>query len=86
MVQKENPPCDCLNWCGDDPRLQDGRAEWCQHERERQARETQRREYTDRLHALIDQLGATAQAQRLVTLEASLVAELQRLVQALVRR
>ena len=25
--------CDCLNWCGDDPWLKDGRAEPCEYER-----------------------------------------------------
>ena len=25
--------CDCLNWCGDDPWLKDGRAQPCEYER-----------------------------------------------------
>lgn len=44
--------CDCLNWCGDDPWLQDGRAKPCDHkiqkEKERQmAIEAMNREKKD---------------------------------------
>lgn len=31
MSEANNKPCDCLNRCGDDPGLKDGRVQQCAH-------------------------------------------------------
>lgn len=50
------PPCDCLNYCGDDPWLYKGQAEPCEAiKRQRQQheqRESERRALVERLIAL----------------------------------
>ena len=50
--------CDCLNWCGDDPWLKDGRAVPCQErlDRERREREaaTERRRVLDLANRLAE--------------------------------
>jgi hypothetical protein len=41
--------CDCLNDCGDDPWLKDGRAEYCDHWKKRKAEEEARERRADLL-------------------------------------
>lgn len=38
-MSKPLPKCDCLNWCGDDPCLAKGKAEYCDHYK-KQAKES----------------------------------------------
>ena len=45
--------CDCLNECGDDPWLRDGRAEWCDWAKAIHAeRERKKIEYTGSIQVL----------------------------------
>lgn len=39
MTNKPKEPCDCLNICGDDPWLKDGRSEQCDAAKQRAANE-----------------------------------------------
>lgn len=64
--------CDCLDHCGDDPALRDGRADPCQHYRDRARREA---EAVD-MHRLQHELarhGALQQLERCVPCEVSVI-------------
>lgn len=54
------PPCDCLNWCGDDPWLKDGRAEPCQERKDKERQERAQAAERQRLRALLDRLADSA--------------------------
>lgn len=51
--------CDCLNHCGDDPWLKDGRSKPCEKLKLRQEQERQRALETVRVNLLMQQYGAT---------------------------
>lgn len=58
--QPKLPPCDCLNWCGDDPWLQDGRAEPCQDRKDRERREAEGKVERAHIVAVLDHLADSA--------------------------
>lgn len=55
------PPCDCLNWCGDDPWLNDGRAEPCQERKERERRAAEEKASKAALVVLLDRISDSAE-------------------------
>ncbi|UCV02341.1 hypothetical protein [Dechloromonas denitrificans] len=68
----EKPACDCLNWCGDDPWLRDGRAEPCAEAKKREADRQEILAIKDRVKAL----AASAQDKGLVVIDAELMASI----------
>lgn len=58
--QPAKPACDCLNWCGDDPWLNDGRAEPCQDKKDHDRRVREKAIERQRIMALANQLADSA--------------------------
>lgn len=70
------PPCDCLDWCGDDPWLKDGRAETCQERKERERRAAEEKASKDALVALLDRLVDSAEKHGSIMVTRGVMSEL----------
>lgn len=53
---KQLPPCDCLNYCGDDPWIAQGKAQACEHKIKRDKEAAQRGERSAQQAARLTEL------------------------------
>ena len=72
--------CDCLNYCGDDPWLNDGRAEPCEESKACEKKAAAARAERDRIKGIASVLAATATANGTATVSARDMADIQRLL------
>ncbi|MBU1692321.1 MAG: hypothetical protein KKD65_16505 [Gammaproteobacteria bacterium] len=72
--------CDCLDYCGDDPRLKDGRVDRCEAWKVRDKKEAAAREERARIHGIVNTLAVSAIANGTATVSAKDMNDIQRLI------
>lgn len=70
------PSCDCLNWCGDDPWLRDGRAAPCQERIDKERREREQADERKRIIDLANRLNDSAEKTGIVVVDAKTIGDL----------
>lgn len=82
---KKPQACDCLNWCGDDPWLQDGRAVPCQERLDRERSEREAAIERRRLLDLVNRLAESASKYGSVMVDAEVANDLRDALHGLIK-
>lgn len=67
-MNTDKVPCDCLNYCGDDPWLKEGKAEHCKQWKKRHSEEEEHKLFVGKVTSLIDSMIKDVDLHGLTTL------------------